>query len=272
MPRIKVGDIHLYCEIHGEGETLVLIPGFRAGLWMWFEQVEAFARRFRTIVFDPRGVGRSDKPDAPLTIKTMADDLAGLLSALDIERAHILGASFGGFVAQEFAIGHPQLTRGLILCCTSFGGPRHLHPSADILRAMTATEGLNAEERTRRNFLMAFSRKFMRERPDEMERVIDLRLRNPVTDQVHFAQLRDFATFDAAARVSQIKAPTLVMTGAADIIVPPGNSQNLAALIPGARLIRIEDGSHMFFIEQPAIFNRAVIEFLEEAESQKPTG
>lgn len=129
MPKIQVGDIQLNYQIYGEGEPLVLIPGFRTGLWLWFKQVETFARKYRTIVFDPRGIGESDPLSGPVSVRSLADDLAGLLTALALEHAHILGASFGGFVAQEFAIAYPQMTRSLTHCCTSFGGPRHLLPS-----------------------------------------------------------------------------------------------------------------------------------------------
>lgn len=269
MPKIKVGELQFYYETYGAGEPLVLIPGFRTGLWLWFKQVEALAQKFRVIVFDPRGIGQSDYPDEPFTITTLADDTARLLSALGIERAHILGASFGGFVAQEFAIAHPQMTRSLILCCTSFGGAGHLLPSISTMQALAAIEGLNTEERTRRNLLAAFSTEFISECPEEIEQVIKLRLQNPVTDRTHFAQLQAAASFDAAARVSKIKAPTLLLTGDEDTIVPPGNSRNLASQIPHSKLAIIEGGSHMFFIEQPEKFNRAVLEFLEAAESHE---
>jgi len=211
MAGIQVGDVQLNYEVYGEGEPLVLIPGFRTGLWLWFRQVEAFSRKYRTIVFDPRGIGESeesDKPIGPMAIKTLAADLAGLLSALDIEQAHILGASFGGFVAQEFAIAYPQMTRSLTLCCTSFGGPRHLLPSVNTLQALAATEGLNTEESTRKNFRVAFSPVFINERPEDFDQVVKLRLSNPVSDQTHFAQLQAAATFDAEARVCGITAPT----------------------------------------------------------------
>jgi pimeloyl-ACP methyl ester carboxylesterase len=263
MPKIHIGDIELYYEIHGDGEPLVLIPGFRTGLWLWFKQVEVFAQRFRAIVFDPRGIGESDKPDVPMTIKTLADDLAALLSALNIENAHILGVSFGGFVAQEFAINYPQMTRSLILCCTSFGGPRHLLPSLATLQAMSEVAGLNTDERTRRNFQQAFSPKFVSERSVDLEQAIGLRLQHAVSDQTHFAQLQAAATFDAEARVSRIKAPTLVLTGDEDTLLPSANSHNLVAAIPLAQLKIIEGGSHMFFIEQPEIFNQTVIEFID---------
>ncbi len=138
----------------------------------------------------------------------------------------------------------------------------------ETLQAIAGTEGLNTEERTRKNFLLAFSTRFVAERPDELERVIELRLSDPVTDDAHFAQLQAAASFDAEDRVSKIKAPTLVLTGDADTIVPPGNSQNLSEAITDAKLTVIEGGSHMFFIEQPEKFNRAVIEFIKQVESQ----
>lgn len=274
MAKTRVGDVELNYEIHGDGEPLVLIPGFRTGLWLWSSQVETFSRKFRTIVFDPRGIGDSDMPNAPMTIKTIADDTAGLLAALGVKQAHILGASFGGFVAQEFAIAYPRLTRSLILCCTSFGGPRHLLPSASILQAMSTREGLNTEVLTRQNFRMAFSAKFIKEQPNDFEQIVKLRLLNPVSDQTHFAQLQAAATFNAETRVSEIKAPTLVITGDEDTLVPPANSHNLAAQIPGATLHMIAGGGHMFFIEQSEQFNHAVIEFIDhvsrESEVQKP--
>lgn len=264
MPQIQVGDAELYYETHGEGEPLVLIPGFTNGLWLWFKQTKAFARRFRTIVFDPRGVGRSEGGRAPATIRGCADDVAALLSALGVERAHVLGASFGGFVAQEFALAHPRHLDKLVLCCTSFGGVRHVLPSASTLQAMASAEGLNTEERTRRNLRPAFTPQFLAQRPEEVEEVTALRLRHPVSELTHLAQVQSAATFDAGMRVSQIEAPTLVVTGDEDAIVPPGNSRNLAASIPGARLSIIEGAGHMVFIERAEEFNRAVVEFLEE--------
>src|SRR6266850_6184924 len=186
MPKIQVGDVRLNYEIHGQGEPLVLIPGFRTGLWLWFKQVKTFARKYRTIVFDPRGIGESDAATGPMGTRTLADDLAGLLSALGVDQAHILGASFGGFVAQEFAIAYPQMTRSLILCCTSFGGPRHLLPSLATLQAMSEVAGLNTDERTRRNFQQAFSPKFVSEQSVDLKQAIGLRLQHPVSDQTHF--------------------------------------------------------------------------------------
>ena len=262
MPKVQLGEVELYYEEHGRGEPLVLVPGFGTGAWIWYRQVPAFARRFRTVVFDPRGVARSGGRDEPLTMRRFADDVAALLGALDIERAHVLGASFGGFVAQEFALAHPARTLSLVLCCTSFGGAGHRPPSAATLAAIASTKGLNTEERVRENLLLAFSPRFAAEHPEEVERVISLRAENPVPEHAYLRQLQAAVAFDASGRVGGIESPTLVITGDADAIVPHENSLNLAAAIPGAALRVVEGGSHAFFIERPDEFNRAVVEFV----------
>jgi pimeloyl-ACP methyl ester carboxylesterase len=266
MPRIAAGEIELYYEEQGEGAPLVLIPGFGTGLWIWFKQIPAFAREFRTLAFDPRGISRSDAPDAPITIRTIADDLAALLQSLRIRSAHILGASFGGFVAQDFALAYPLMTRSLTLCCTSFGGPHHVPPSTATLQALASTKGLNTEERVRENLLLAFSPAFVEQSREEVEKVITLRGQNYVPEHAYLHQLQAAMAFDAEGRISQLAAPTLVLSGDADIIVPIENSRNLAARIQNARLVTIKGGSHTFFIEQPDEFNEAVIEFVKEAE------
>src|ERR1044071_1146533 len=111
MPKVQVGNVGLYYEEHGAGEPLVLVPGFGTGLWIWYRQIHSLAGRFRVIAFDPRGVARSDKPDEPMTMRAYADDVNALLEALNVEKAHVLGASFGGFVAQEFALAHAGRTK-----------------------------------------------------------------------------------------------------------------------------------------------------------------
>jgi 3-oxoadipate enol-lactonase len=267
MPTAKVNGVELYYEEHGAGEPLVLVPGFGTGLWIWYRQIPSLAEHFRVIAFDPRGVARSDKPDEPMSMRGYADDVAALLEALNVERAHVLGASFGGFVAQEFALAEPKRTRGLVLCCTSFGGPRHCPPAPETLRAIASTKGLNTEERVRENLLLAFSHAFVAEHADEVERVIALRAENEVPEYAYLRQLQAAMAFNAEERVANIKAPTLVITGDADVIVPRENSSNLAAKIPGAKLRVIEGGSHTFFIERPEEFNSAVIEFIKSLDT-----
>jgi pimeloyl-ACP methyl ester carboxylesterase len=126
VPKISVNGLGLCYEIEGDGEPVVLIPGFASGRALWSRQGEALSRNLRVITFDPRGIGESDKPEGPQTIGLLAGDVAHLLQALGVASAHIVGVSFGGFVAQEFALKYPSMTRKLVLCCTSFGGPNHV--------------------------------------------------------------------------------------------------------------------------------------------------
>lgn len=262
MPQLTLADVHLHYEVYGKGEPLVLIPGLAAGAWTWFKQVEALSAHFHVLTFDPRGIGKSDFSEGPPEMRLLADDIAALLHGLRIKQAHILGASFGGFVAQEFALAYPEVTRTLSLCCTSFGGPNHVAPSMETLMELASTNGFNTEDRVRRNLLPAFSPDFVRDHPDEIEEVIKLRMANPVVEEAYRSQLTAAIAFNAESRVCAIKAPTLVLSGDADVIVPAQNSRNLAAKIPGAALRLIEGGSHLFFIEQPAEFDRIVVEFL----------
>ena len=262
MPKVSVNGLKLYYESEGAGEPLVLIPGFAAGRWIWFKQTSELARKFRVIVFDPRGVSASDKPEGSQTIALLADDVAHLLETIGIESAHIVGASFGGFVAQEFALKYPAMTRKLVLCCTSFGGPNHVLPAPETLQAIASTKGLNSEERMRANLLLAFTPEYVRTQVTEVDHVVQLRATNDVPEHIYLSQLQAAMSFNAEARLASIKSPTLVLSGDADVIVPVENSRNLAARIPGAELRIVAGGSHTFFIEQATEFNHIVTEFL----------
>ncbi|MEE8470206.1 MAG: alpha/beta hydrolase [Dehalococcoidia bacterium] len=118
MPTARIGDINVYYETYGEGQPLLLIAGLGADLTGWILQIPEFSRKYRVIVFDSRGSGRTDAPDMPYSIEMLADDTAGLLDALGVEKAHILGLSMGGCIAQELALKYPQRVKGLILAAT----------------------------------------------------------------------------------------------------------------------------------------------------------
>ena len=262
MPTVSVNGLKLFYEIEGDGEPVVLIPGFAAGRWIWFKQIPDLSHEFRVITFDPRGISASDKPEGSQTISLLADDVAQLLQNIGIESAHIVGASFGGFVAQEFALKYPAMTRKLVLCCTSFGGPNHVSPSFQTLAAIASTKGLNTEERMRANLLMAFTPEYVQTHAAEVDRVVHLRATNDVPEHIYTSQLQAAMSFDAESRLEQITSQTLVLSGDADVIVPVQNSLKLAGKIPGATLCIIHGGSHTFFIEEAREFNKIVTEFL----------
>ena len=129
MSQVLVNGVKLYYEIHGTGEPLLLIEGLGYASWSWFRQIEVLSDSYGVVCFDNRGVGKSDKPDIPYSIELMADDVARLLESLSIEKAHILGVSMGGYIAQKLAINYPQKVKSLVLGCTSFGGSQSIPPA-----------------------------------------------------------------------------------------------------------------------------------------------
>ncbi|HEY0461753.1 MAG TPA: alpha/beta hydrolase [Pyrinomonadaceae bacterium] len=256
----------LFYETRGSGEPLILIPGFASGAWTWVFQTGELSKYFRVITFDPRGIGKSKIETADdaknLSMETFADDVLGILDDLQIEKANILGASFGGFVAQEFALAFPERLNKLILACTTTGGVNHVKPDIEILRSFAPDPSLTVGERIRKFIRPAFTDEFNADSADEVEKVCRLRESSEVAEAVYMAQLQTAFTFNTEDKIGAVRHETLVLSGDKDRVVPMQNSVNLAEKIPNATLKIIENGSHMFFIENAARFNQAVAEFL----------
>ena len=158
MPPLQLPDCELVYETAGQGEPLVLVPGFASGAWSWAWQVDDLSADFRVITFDPRGVSRSKLNEgAFVSIRAIAEDVAALLDHLGVETAHVMGISFGGFVAQELALAYPERLGKLVLASTSFGGSNHVAPTAEVLAAFASVEGLNSSERIKQYLTLAFT-------------------------------------------------------------------------------------------------------------------
>ena len=256
----------MFYETRGEGDPLILIPGFASGAWTWYRQIEDLSKDFRLITFDPRGIGKSgtkkENDLQNLSMETFVEDIAGLLDSLKIEKGHILGVSFGGFVAQEFALRFPERLGKLILACTSSGGAGHVKPDIEILRSFTPDPSLPLGERTRKFFRPAFTEEFHAAHADEVEKVCRLREENEVAEAAYSAQLQAAFSFDAENKIAAIKHETLVVTGDRDNLVPMQNSINLAQKLPNAVLKIIRNGSHMIFVENAGEFNKIVSQFV----------
>lgn len=258
---VGVNGVDLWYEVWGSGPPLVLIEGIAVGTWLWERNLPDLEEHFTTIAYDLRGSGRSGKPAGPYSVGQMAEDLAALLDALEVARAHLLGVSFGGFVAQEFALRWPARVGKLVLAATSAGGASHVPMTAETLARFLDASG-EPRELVRRRLALAYSESFLRN--DDVEHLIDLRLREPQPPHAFGAQAAAGASFDRASDVARIAAPTLVLAAEGDLLVPVENARRLAGAIPGARL-RIWPGlGHQFLVEISAEFNREVITFLQE--------
>jgi 3-oxoadipate enol-lactonase len=245
-------------EERGDGAPLLLIQGLGYGRWSWAPIVPALSERYRVLWFDNRGIGDSDKPEGPYTAKLMAADALQVLDEAGIERAHVLGASLGGMIAQEVAAGTPERVDKLVLCCTTPGGAATV-PMPDVTVRLFAEAATLAPEVALRRFVEnALAADASAELIQEL---FELRVANPpdpVGWQAQAAAGLGFGGVDGA-----IAAPTLIVTGTEDNVVDPRNSDVLAERIPGAEVHQIENAGHLFFWEQPDEFVRISSEFLQ---------
>ena len=264
MSFAKVGDINLYYEVHGKGEPLVLIMGIGLRGGHWFEILPKLAREYRVIVPDNRGTGRSDTPEMPYTAKMMAGDVAGLLDVLGIEKANVFGYSLGGMVAQEFALNYPDRLNNLILGATFCGGKRAvpLTPEAVAFLLDPERAKLTAEARARATIPWLWNKESAENNPS-IERFVATFCEYPTTTNGFGNQTPLGVTLDTYDRLPDIKAPTLVITGTEDRIIPYENSKLLSSRIPGAELVMIDNAAHGIFIGDPTENGiKAVLDFL----------
>ncbi len=265
MPKARVGDVNLNYDIHGAGEPLLMIMGLGASSSAWDpELVAELARTFRVVTFDNRGTGQSEKPDAPYSIEMFADDAAGVLDQLKIPRAHIFGVSMGGMIAQEFALRHPARTATLTLGCTTAGGQHSVPPPPESLKVLTAPrEGVAPEEVIRRGWPLGYTRKYIEQNRAVLEAAIPRLLKYPTPPFAFQRQLEGTYTLKTFDRLPQIKSPTLVVTGAEDVLIPAKNSEILAAQIPGAKLHIIPGVGHAFMSEGRGEFVKVFVPFVK---------
>jgi pimeloyl-ACP methyl ester carboxylesterase len=258
MPVAITGSTSIDYDITGEGPPLLLVGGLGFGRWGWFKQVPAFSRHFRTITFDVRGERRLENG-----VGDLAGEVVSLLDHLGVKKAHVLGTSLGGFVAQELALIRPDLVDRLVLVCTSYGGPGPESISPRALSDMLGWGSFSAEEAVRRGLETATSSVYRAEHQDEFEQIVDWRLADSPSEAAYYEQARAGAGFDLSRDVGHITSPTLVIHGAEDRYVPVANAAALAGAIPGARLRVLDDAGHLVFIERFADVNREVVTFLK---------
>jgi pimeloyl-ACP methyl ester carboxylesterase len=239
-----------------------MINGLGSDHLEWLHQLPVFALRGRVIVFDNRGTGMTDVPPGPYTTARMADDAVALLGALGIARAHVLGVSLGGMIAQEVALRHPDRVEGLVLGCTGPGGQLSVRPSPEAMAAFALAKGEDPEEKLRRMLQFLYTGACIRDRPEEVEGFIRRRLDHPTPPEGYLAQLSAAVTHDASSRLEKVRARTLVITGDADRLVNWENSLRLAGRIPGAKLVVLPGAPHRLFAETADAFNLEVLRFL----------
>jgi 3-oxoadipate enol-lactonase len=246
----------------GDGEPLLMIQGLGADSRGWIAQRRHFARRYRVITFDNRGVGRSDKPAGPYDLERLALDAVEVLDALEIDSAHVMGASMGGVLAQVLAVRNPHRVRSLVLACTAC---RHLAWRRELLAEwadLAERRGMRAFAATNLRWLVG-SRSLRRFWP-AFSALSSVFMSASVPTFV--AQVEAILGMDDSLRdrLPDVAVPTLVLVGSQDILTPQADSEELAELIPDAELAIVRGGAHGFMIEAAGAFNRAVAGFLDD--------
>ncbi len=269
MPFIENRGTKIYWDEQGQGTPVLLIMGFSYPSDMWYRTRPELSTHYRTIALDNRGVGRSDVPSGPYTIKLMASDAAAVLDAAGVEDAHIFGISMGGMIAQEFALRYPARVRSLILACTSPGGLHAVQPKASVMWAFVKRASMTPEEARKTFVPILYDVDTPLERIEEDMAV--LRKWNP-TPTAYSAQMQGIMIWNSYGRLPQITAPTLVIHGDSDRLVPPRNAEIIAARIPGATRVVIPHAGHILGTDQPEAARRAVTEFLSAVDQTRARG
>jgi 3-oxoadipate enol-lactonase len=252
MPLARAGDVELNYDRSGSGPPLLLIMGMSGTMHHWGEPLlEDLRRDFEVIVYDHRDAGDSTKTGKSFTIADLAEDAAGLLQALEIDSAYVMGISMGGMIAQELVLAHPETVRTLVLGCTYCGGEGSVLAGEEVMRRLA--EGMASGDREnaiRTGWEVNVSAGFAANE-EAYAKFLQTGLSYGLPVAVIMEQMRAIVGHDTSERLSQIDTPTLVIHGTVDQMLPVENGRMIAERIPGARLEIFDGVGHLFFWEEP---------------------
>jgi 3-oxoadipate enol-lactonase len=254
----------LHWESTGTGDPVLMIMGLGLSGGAWWRTVPVLSRSLRVITFDNRGVGRSRAHLHSYTTEAMADDAVSVLDAAGIERAHVYGFSLGGMVAQQLALRHEDRVRSIVLGATHPGGPRAVQPSDDVIAFFRRRASMSAKDAARASVPFNYGPRCRREHKDRIAEDIQRRLAHPFPERAYKAQMVAASLHNCYRRLKRIEAPTLVVHGREDRIVPVANAEILAERIPRAELRILDHAGHLYSTEQPEV-DEDIARFFREA-------
>ena len=261
MKTVPVGDITIAYKEAGSGEPLILIMGYAGTMDLWDTRlVNQLAHQYRVIVFDNRGMGHSTSSDREYTIRLFANDTAGLMDALGIKKAHVMGWSMGTFVAQELTLGYPEKVDKLILYAGTPGGKEAVSPAPPVIAALANTTGTD-RERGERLFGVLFPPAWLKENPDPSKYFPKVTETSPAGNVLR-QDSAILAWNGTYSRLPAIQQPLLLIAGEQDVISPPGNSLLIAGQVPQSWVVRIRGGGHGLMYQYPDEVAALVLTFL----------
>jgi pimeloyl-ACP methyl ester carboxylesterase len=270
MPVINANGIDIYYEARGEGSPVILINGWGGNLDSWSgKMIDLLVGKHRVIMMDNRGTGRSDKPDIPYTMDMMAADAKGVLDALEVEKAHVMGFSMGGAITQTFGVNYPERTLSLVICGASAGRENSVSsdPKVQMDLALIANPSpeITVRDVTIKLLYLLYSKEYVE---GHLEDLVKDETYSDYSTPSHalMNQSHAISTMDTYQHLPDIKVPVLVMTGDEDVLVPPENSEKIASRIPGSELLMIPGCGHGFLKQKTGEAIGHVLRFLEKVD------
>ena len=264
MTYVKTNGICMYYEEHGAGEPVILIMGITARGAVWEKHLAIWQTRFRCITADNRGVGLTDKPQGPYSSAMMADDYAGLMEALDIRQARVVGCSMGSIIAQQLALRHPGRVRSMVLMCPWARCDRYTREVFQHLAGSKAR--LRPEEFVRYVQLLIFAKQSWDDDAfyEEMLAARQQAALDPVPQPLHGLEAQAAACIEhnVLEELSRIQCPCLVLDGRQDAFTPLWMSQEVAQRIPQCELHLYDHAGHAFHWERLEDFSARVLDWL----------
>jgi len=257
--------VRIAYEVSGppEAAAITFLEGLAYGTWMWNWQRESLSE-YRTVVMDNRGTGDSDAPEGPYTVEEMAADLEAVLDDAGVERTHLVGASLGGMIAQRYVLDYDRAESLALLCTTPGGDDAVPIPEETQARMLAVPDEYGPSETIRHKMEPAFTEAFWADNQDVVDRIVDWRLETDPSEDAYEWQSAAAVGFDASDELGAIDLPTLVLHGTADRVLPVENGRLLSEGIPGAELVEVEGGSHLFFVEQDERVTAEIREFVTD--------
>ncbi len=259
---VRVGDIGVGYRVYGNGYPLVMIMGYGSTMQLWEPAlIRTLSSCYKVIVFDNRGMGNTESGQKEFTIGQFADDTAGLMEALGISQAHVLGWSMGSLIAQELVLRHPEKVNRLVLYAAHCDAAM-FPPAPEILQKMTDNSG-TPEEQGMRYISVLFPAQWLRNNGQRIREVFYRPMGNISGESVGRQGMAIGEWKGSTDRLGAISVPVLLLAGAEDQLVPVCNSQFMSGKIPGAKLTLVENGGHGLMFQYPDLFCEKVFGFLE---------
>jgi 3-oxoadipate enol-lactonase len=259
--KIRANGIDVNYTVEGDGPWLTMSHSLACNLHMWDEEAKRLSKRYKVLRYDTRGHGASGAPAGAYTMELLADDLHGLLQGLGMKSTHFVGLSMGGMIGQTYALKYPGMFKSLALCDTT---SRYPAEAAGLWAERIKTvEAQGMEPLVESTLARWFTEPFRKSHPEVVQKVATMIRATPAPGYIGCSHA--IPKINLTARLKEIRCPALVIVGKDDAGTPLAMAEDIHQALPGSKLVVIPSAAHLSNLEQPDAFNRALDDFLNQA-------